>query len=139
MRRHLSLSAMKMTLLSSRMEAKTCSSLPTLRHCSRLSKSTCSSRESTGRHSVSSYWTRGQAAESVESECVCTARLVHTGVSGFCCDVLAVAVLVLLLLLIVLLLLLGLSENHLRLTVYSVKLLLRWQTCKAVAFHNFEN
>lgn len=50
-----SLSAMKMTLLSSNREAKTCSSLLTLRHCSRLSKSTCSSRESTGRQRVSSY------------------------------------------------------------------------------------
>lgn len=50
-----SLSAMKMTLLSSNREAKTCSSLLTLRHCSRLSKSTCSRRESTGRHRVSSY------------------------------------------------------------------------------------
>lgn len=50
-----SLSAMKMTLLSSNREAKTCSRLLTLRHCRRLSKSTCSSRESTGRHRVSSY------------------------------------------------------------------------------------
>lgn len=41
-------------------------------------------------------------------------RLVHTGVSGFCCNVLSVAVLSSLLLL---LLLLGLSENHLRFTV----------------------
>lgn len=50
---YLSLSAMKMTLLSSRREANTCRSFPTPRHCRRLSKSTCSNLESTGRHKVS--------------------------------------------------------------------------------------
>lgn len=52
---YLSLSAMKMTLLSSRREANTCRSFPTLRHCRRLSKSTCSNLESTGRHKVSTW------------------------------------------------------------------------------------
>lgn len=52
---YLSFSATKMTRLSSRREANTCRRFPTLRHSSRLSKSTCSSLESTGRHKVRTW------------------------------------------------------------------------------------
>lgn len=48
---YLSLSAMKMTLLSRSREAKTLTRCRTLREENRDSKSTCSSRESRGRHS----------------------------------------------------------------------------------------
>lgn len=48
---YLSLSAMKMTLLSRSREAKTLTKCRTLREENRDSKSTCSSRESRGRHS----------------------------------------------------------------------------------------
>lgn len=48
---YLKLSATKITLLSSRREAKTRITWETLRHLNRHSKSTCSSRESEGRQS----------------------------------------------------------------------------------------
>lgn len=52
---YLSLSAMKMTLRSRSREAKTHSRCRTLREEKRDSKSTCSSRESSGRHSSITY------------------------------------------------------------------------------------
>lgn len=55
-RRYLSLSAMKITLLSSSKEAKTLLRCLTLREVNKDSKSTCSSLESSGRRSSMTWW-----------------------------------------------------------------------------------
>ncbi|TNN37577.1 hypothetical protein EYF80_052250 [Liparis tanakae] len=72
-----------MTLLSSRREANTRRRFPTLRHCSRLSKSTCSSRESTGRHRVST-WQSNRSNQSTQSTGYLTSRAGEEALDGDC-------------------------------------------------------
>lgn len=104
---YLSLSATKMTLRSSSSEAKTRITCRTLRHLNRLSKSTCSSRESVGRlnsmtwvitesvsliywvHFAKVYWANGRKQKAVVfcCACACSSDLIScTGKEGFYFD-----------------------------------------------------
>lgn len=104
---YLSLSATKMTLRSSSSEAKTRITCRTLRHLNRLSKSTCSSRESVGRlnsmtwvitesvsriywvHFAKVYWANGHKQKAVVfcCACACSSDLIScTGKEGFYFD-----------------------------------------------------
>lgn len=104
---YLSLSATKITLRSSSSEAKTRITCRTLRHLNRLSKSTCSSRESVGRlnsmtwvitesvsliywvHFAKVYWANGRKQKAVVfcCACACSSDLIScTGKEGFYFD-----------------------------------------------------